>query len=257
MIVTAALVWYDEPVQQLMDCVEGAARIADRLVAIDGPYQRYPHQTIQSPIEQHHALRAACDQHNIDLTIVTIDRPWKGQIEKRSHLLRWASHQSDWIAVIDADHIIHTDRDAARNELATVTHDVIEARFVTPENPDRDLHDSASGQWHAALAGKEIPVAHLFRALPGLHVVNRHWHYKAWKDGQEVWMYHDDQAGQLPRYQLATDYIVEHRCLHREPAEILANRAFCNDRDQLVALTGQEDHDPNVPIMHDYNDYSQ
>jgi hypothetical protein len=40
---------------------------------------------------------------------------------------------------------------------------------------------------------------------------------------------------------------VEHRCLLRDDEHIRANRAFCNDRVKVVAMTGQEDDQPGLP----------
>ena len=36
MIVTAALIWYDERSEDLERCVRGMATIADRVIAVDG-----------------------------------------------------------------------------------------------------------------------------------------------------------------------------------------------------------------------------
>ena len=42
MIVTAALCWWNELPEDLDRCIRAAALIADRVVALDGAYRRYP-----------------------------------------------------------------------------------------------------------------------------------------------------------------------------------------------------------------------
>jgi hypothetical protein len=49
MIVTGILAWWDEPPELLDACIRGLGDIADRIVAVDGAYRRYPAATITSP----------------------------------------------------------------------------------------------------------------------------------------------------------------------------------------------------------------
>ena len=44
---------------------------------------------------------------------------------------------------------------------------------------------------------------------------------------------------------LAAPYLIEHRCLFRQPKQIERNREFCEDRVQIVNATKQED-DPKM-----------
>lgn len=247
MQVTAALPWYDEPPDQLRDCIQGIACIADRLVCADGPYRRYPHTSIHSPQEQHRAIRETAEQTGLELTILTIDRPWLGQVEKRSMLLAAASYGSDWIVTVDADHVISTDRVQARAELERMKEDVVEVVYLTPNNKDRPMEISASGLWHQQVAGTVEMIPHLYRPLPGLHIERYHYWYQALKDRKWVWMWAEEGVPQLDRGCFVTPYVVEHRCLFREQKQILANRAFCNDRQWVVEQTGQEDHMPGMP----------
>ena len=48
MIVTAALCWWNELPEDLERCVRGVANVADRVVALDGAYRRYPTGTARS-----------------------------------------------------------------------------------------------------------------------------------------------------------------------------------------------------------------
>lgn len=243
MIVTAALIWYDELPEDLDRCVRGAASIADRFLAVDGAYSRYPGAHIASPPEQAEAIRNAALDSGMEVRVITPDRLWAGQIEKRSYLLTEAAKRSDWIAVLDADWVIQGDREAARSELAAIDLDVVTVPFFTPEG------GQAATGWHRKSAGVWSDQEHIFRALPGLQVEGLHYHYSALKDGERVWMWHgpDRNRRVLPKHRLQAPYSIEHRCLSRTEEQVLANRAFCNDREMVLKMTGQEDDMPSLP----------
>lgn len=243
-MITAALIWYDERPEDLDRCVRGAANIADRFVAVDGAYARYPGAQIASPPEQADAIRSAALDEGMEVRVIIPDRLWAGQIEKRSHLMAEASKRSDWIAVVDADWVISADRDAARAELESIELDVVTVPFFTPEGEG----EAATG-WHRKAAGAWSDQEHIFRSLPGLMVEGRHYQYSALKDGERVWMWHgpDRSRRVLPKHRLQARYSIEHRCFYRTEQQALANRAYCNDRDMVMRLTGQEDDMPGLP----------
>jgi hypothetical protein len=258
-IVTAALCWYDEPVELLDACVRGLAGVADRIVAVDGAYRRFPHTTFISPPEQAEVIRSAARDIRIECSVIIPEREWAGQVEKRSRLLAEAAKDTDWIMVVDADHIVHADTAAARIELGNYGPDVdvISVPMFTILNADRSMLRSAATGWHRDTAGRSIDVAHLFRALPDLHVERFHWWYKATKDGQPVWLWYGEGIPQdgtvITPTRMRSVYGIEHLCLLRDEKHILANRAFCNDREMVVNLTGQEDDVPGLPVpVYDY-----
>ena len=59
MIVTAALCWYNEPPDELAACVRATATVADRIVAVDGAYRRYPGAKPMSSPAQVKAIQMA------------------------------------------------------------------------------------------------------------------------------------------------------------------------------------------------------
>jgi len=249
MIVTAALCWWNERPADLIECVRGMANIADRVVALDGAYRRHPQATVTSPTNQAKAIRRTAAEVGLACLILAPDRLWAGQIEKRTYLLSMAAVASDWIVVVDADHIVHADREAVRAELASLPEsvDVITAPYPVPLNEARPLDDSAPTDWHRRSSGRADRHRLLFRALPGLRVEKRHWHVSGVKDGERVWVIHDDSGPGLPAAELTAHYEVEHRCLFRDQERVLASRAFCNDRTMIVEQTGQEDDLPGLP----------
>ena len=246
MIVTAALCWWNERPDDLSACIAGAAKIADRVVALDGAYVRYPGATVASDSRQAKAIRAACERHGLGCLIVTPDRLWAGQVEKRSYLLALASVGSEWIVTLDADHVIDTEREAVRAELYNSTADVVEVPFVTPRNPKAGA--IAAGQWHLAQTDGPQMIPQVWRASLQLRVEQHHWWISGVKDNVKVWAWAGDATRrQLPHARFVTPYTVEHRTLLRTEAQVLASRAFCNDREMVVAKTGQEDDVPTLP----------
>jgi hypothetical protein len=247
-IVTAMLIWYDEPPELLSACIRGLGDVADRVVAVDGAYRRYPGAAITSPPAQARAIRAAAKRAKLECLVLTPDRLWAGQVEKRSYGLAAAAVGTDWIVVIDADHIVHADRDAVRRELASVPLeiDVVTVEMTTPRDLKRGIVETSATGWHRGIADVTMPYAHIFRALPGLRIERFHWWFSAVKDGRRVWI-----SGAEPNYgkagRMESRYVVEHRCHQRDKAHMLAGRAFCNDRVKVVERTGQEDDVPGLP----------
>lgn len=249
MIVTGILPWWDEPPELLEACVRGLADIADRVVAVDGAYRRYPGATISSPPEQAEAIRAAARAVGLRCLILSPDRLWAGQVEKRTFLLNAGAVGSDWLAVVDADHIVHADRQAARAELESYGPDidVVAVPFYTPLDPSRPLEATVATGWHRNQAGQHLALLHLFRTLPGIRCEKFHWWYSALKDGRRTWLFANIGERWLPEHAMTARYLVEHRCLLRDERRMLAGRAFCNDRVKVVAQTGQEDDVPGLP----------
>jgi hypothetical protein len=248
MIVTAALIWYDERSEDLELCVRRCADIADRIVAVDGAYRRFPGAKPRSRREQAATIRRVAREVGLQPVIFTPTELWAGQVAKRSFLLREAARDSDWIAVVDADWVIWTDRDVTRAELEGYLDepeiDVVSVPFCTPSGDS----PAATG-WHRRLAQTCVPLPHIFRALPGMRVEQLHWWYSALKDGERVWLWHgpDRNRRVVTPQPLRAWYEIEHRTLSRDAKQILANRAFCNDRVMVLERTGQEDDMPGLP----------
>ena len=251
MIVTGALPWWNERPSDLRACVRSLGNIADRVVALDGSYARYPEATIRSAKSQVTAIEQAAAEAGIECLILQPNKLWAGQVEKRSYLLAAASVNSDWIVTLDADCVIHTDREAARGALegSDDSVNVIEVAYYTPPNPDRSLKDSTAGVWHADQVGKRVSIPHIYRALPGMRVEKIHWWISAVKDGKRVWLW--SSAGTYPyieHHPMVVPYEVEHRALMRTDEQIRLSRGFLNDRESVVKpRTGQEDDMPGLP----------
>jgi hypothetical protein len=246
--VTAALSWWNERTADLVDCIRGMANVADRVVALDGAYHRYPGATARSSNAEVDAIRETAILTGLDCIILQPQRSWHGEIEKRSALFAIAATGSDWVVVVDTDHIIHADRKKVRRELEGTTADVLEVILRTPSAPGKSVEETAATNWHASQAVEKSRCPLILRALPGLAVEQRHWWYSAYKDGVKVWLGGGDGSGpEATHAPMDADYEVEHRCLLRSEEQMLASRAWYNDRVIVVERTGQEDSVPGLP----------
>lgn len=255
MIVTAALCWWNELPEDLDRCIRAAARIADRVVALDGAYRRYPTGTPRSSEDQCDAIRSAAASVGMECRILQPDTLWAGQVEKRSFLLAMASVNSDWIATLDADHVIHANREECRRFLSKTSDDVVAVPYVTPANPDRPIEESAAGVWHVEQTEMQVPIPHLWRVLPGMRVEKRHWWYSGIKNGNRQWLWGGDATypPEIRHGLMPHPYYVEHRCLYRTPEQVRISRSFLNDRERIVEKTGQEDDIPGLWVP-EYDD---
>lgn len=245
MRVTAVLAWFDERPEDLERCVRGIAVAADKLIAVDGAYARYPNAAIRSPLAQELAIRRTAAEVGLQVRVYIPDRLWAGQVEKRSFMFSVAAPTSDWVEVVDADWSISGDREQVRAELdhfrAAV--DVVRVDFHTPAG------DQVASGWHQRAEGTTISLPHFFRSLPQMRVERFHWQYGAVKNGQPVWLWGNRDATRplVRQYPLRSPYRIEHLSLQRSEAQVRASRAFLNDRVKVVALTGQEDDQPGLP----------
>jgi len=246
--VTAALCWWRERPEDLEACVRGLGSVADRVVALDGAYARYPKATPRSTPEEVEAIRETAKAVNLECLVVQPDRLWAGQVEKRSHLLALASVGSKWIATVDADHVVRAQREEVRTFLRLHTGDVVSVPYVTPVNEARPMKQSAVGKWHVDQTSERMWVPHLWRALPGLRVEKFHWWYSAMKGPTRYWLWGGDGSyPSVSENRLKKHYEIEHRTMFRTAEQIKLSRAFLNDRQKVVDQTGQEDDRPELP----------
>lgn len=245
MIITAALAWFDEAPEDLDKFVRRLPIAVDRLVAVDGGYERYPDAAPRSNRDEEQALRDACQDVGLPLEIHIPDVIWRGQIEKRNFLAQQAIKGSDWMFSLDADHLLHGIREPFREELESLTHriDRVDIKFYTTINPDRPLSETSSTDWHSDLAGTWKQMGLLLRALPTLRYERFHWWISAAKKRNQLfWMYGgDDSRPHVEAHVLEAPFFIEHRCHFRRDQNIIGNRVFCDDRVAIVDETGQED----------------
>lgn len=251
MILCAFLVWYDEPVAQLRDAVRSTAGLCDRLYALDGAYVNFSGASNRSPKRQAEAILQAADEVGVEARVDVPDHLWAGQCQKRTALLqRIYDWGADWLIGIDADYVLHHDAEAVRAELraAEASTGSFSVPLYTPIPEGwnaEDIARAAPGKWHINLAGKSVLHRLILRCLPEMRYEQLHWWLSGIWEGKRVAL----MGGNLffERYppmqsrQLQAHYIAEHRCFYRRAKNLEGNRRFCEERQTILALTGQED----------------
>lgn len=221
MKVIGLLSWFNEDCDDLRRAIQSHANYIDHLVAVDGRYARFGGGAPASSLTQMEAIIGACAGAQIGLTLwCEPQEPWPGEVTKRRHMMRLglaeATLGTDWLWVIDAD-----------NELASAPH------------PDRFRAELMATQRHVcavtfAEPGRLIdetrrPMRQLFRALPGLTVYGRHWHYAAKVDGQWEYLWGPDER-QVPMHEIC-DVVVAHHSAERVAPRRQAALNYYRDRD--------------------------
>lgn len=169
MIVTAALAWYDEPVEFLDRCVRSLAPFCDRLVALDGRWEHFGDEQdapAMSPPAQADVIRRAAADIALPTRVIINPYTWSSQVAKRDHLMLEAQLDSDWILVIDGDeHLAGANQPRAREMLdpllahTPVTEDVCEIT-LRPMNrtwPYSELPENAVPVRRVMRAGTRVP----------------------------------------------------------------------------------------------------
>lgn len=130
MKITAALCWFDEPLDFLDRCVRSLAGLADDLVALDGAWKWFPGGA-QSNWREAEMIRLAAADIDLPCAVITPQTIYESQVAKRNHLMELAGGLGDWILVIDGDeYVAHADPDTVRAQLADTEH-VVAAVEIT------------------------------------------------------------------------------------------------------------------------------
>jgi len=187
--VTGLLAWYDESPQWLASAVEGAAKLCDHVLAVDGAYALYPDGRARSDPEQAEAVLYAAQRSHIGCTVHRPASVWLGnQLEKRSVMFALgAAIGADWFFVFDADDVVTYVPADARRRLAAAEEDVA-------------VYTLGGDRYHRGL----------FRALPDLRVEDAHYHYLAEQDGETVHLRGNSDVHELAPFLNLTDLRVAH-----------------------------------------------
>ena len=222
MKVTALLSWFDERPDDLHRAItsHAGAGVLDAVVALDGRYRLYGSGTCVSSAAEYDAIRTACDEHGLGLTLADRVDPWPGEVAKRAHLFGLAAVGADpardWVWVIDADNELteHPGADRFRAELAGTPEAVV---AVTFSEPGRLIDDTRR------------PMRQIFRALPGLTAYGRHWHYAAKVGGE--WAYLWGPGERQVRAHELPEVVVRHHSSERADDRRAAARDYYAARD--------------------------
>lgn len=202
MKIVGLLSWYEEPAAWLAECVASAAKICDHLIAVDGPYAKFPGAlTIpKSGSEQADVITHAAAGAGIGCTVHIPNQPWWGnEVEKRDWMFRMAelvTTEDDWLFVIDADEVVSTVPPDTRQLLDKSEHDVGEIRIW-----DNDGGNEMGRRFLRAIRGLRVEGAHYVWTAPG-------------PDGKKI-LRGDARAQHLAPVEPLWNFRLEHRQYHR------------------------------------------
>lgn len=239
--VVGCLAWYDESPLWLAAAVQGAAKLCDHVVAVDGAYALYPRGRAWSTPEQSQAITEAAHAAGVGCTIHHPQEVWMGnQIEKRSlmfELARTVADETDWVYVFDADDLVTDVPGDARRRLEEAEEDVaVYTLWWTDDmhaTPAKEQAAQAFAYPHEA-ANRYFPG--LFRALPGLRVQDTHYHVVAERDGETVSLRGHPDHHDLEPFLNLTDMRVQHRHPQRTKQRLDVSAAY----DRLIKQHGIE-----------------
>lgn len=214
MRIIGLLNWYEEPASWLAECVASAAKLCDHLIAVDGPYAKFPGALSRtaSGSEQADVITHTAAGAGIGCTVHVHNQPWWGnEVEKRDWMFRLAglvATAEDWLLVIDADEVLSIVPPDTRELLQRSEFDVAELKIWDNE-------------------GTQTLDRRLLRAIPGLRVEGAHYVWTApdGAGGKKV------LRGSQSRHKLAPaeslwDLRLEHRQRHRNTDRQSAKREY-------------------------------
>ncbi len=177
-------------------------------------------------MEQHAAVSEVCQALQVGLTLHSPSGAYpENETGKRSlgfRLAEQVAEPGDWYFLMDADQVITTSGNLHRT-LSETDCDVAEALFY-----ERGAGEVMNGQralW---------PVRCLFRSIPGLRVVGKHYSYVT-PDGRDLW-------GDPPLEPAASTMVeVEHRTRWRARPRITSQESYYQRRDELGVERGGVD----------------
>ena len=228
MRVIALMSWFDERSRLAGRHRYLAGRRRRHVVAVDGAYGLYPEGTPTSAPEQRGAIESAAQAIGLGCMIYEPDTVWQGgEVEKRDTMFRLAEQVAepnvDWYLVIDGDEVVTECCDL---------HAALEAEGldagVVPLWQYRTV--GRPHAWPPSDAQQLVRhrIRKLFRAIPGLGVRGRHFHYML-PDGRALWRSYDMvEASEF-------DMRVYHRRPERDGLRDERRQAYYAIRDQVDA----------------------
>lgn len=226
MKVTAALMFFNEPPQELEQQVKALEGFCDRLVAVQGRWNGFPVPTVDTADEECATVIRAASEAGLELALQS-GLGFPGELAHRNWTLQTAIKETDWVFLMDADERVLEHR-GVREQLDSMTADVGTVDFFTAIGPEKPLT-----KWEQP--GKVTPQRRLFRARPGMRYEVHHW----WlvDDTTAFW---GEVAGKAHAPSEHTSLRVEHRTCLRPAERWATKRTYAKKRDADDLERGHE-----------------
>lgn len=104
-MILGCCIFYNDGPELLENCLKSLKTVTDRVLAIDGAYEEFPHTDFRSNAETLKVAQAYADN------VIYANRPWKDEVEKRNAYLVLKS-QKDYYFMLDADEVVEGEKPA-------------------------------------------------------------------------------------------------------------------------------------------------
>jgi hypothetical protein len=226
MKVTAALMFYAEPPEELDAQVRALGGFCDRLAAVHGHWNGFPVPDGYSEAEECATVVKAAADAGLELNLQS-GLGFPGELSHRNWTLASALKDTDWLYLMDADERVLSHK-GVRDELDHMTCDVGTVEFFTAEGPEKPLTT-----WEQP--GGTTEQRRLFRANPNMRFEVHHW----WLV-DDVSAYWGEVAGRKFAPAAKTSLKVEHRTCLRPAARWATKRTYAKKRDADDIARGYE-----------------
>lgn len=157
--IAACLAFWRESPETLTRCVSSLVGVCEYLVALDGPWDLMPHDSISAdPAEVNAIIKAASagagKPNRLKASVHFTQERWESQVAKRAELMRLGAETGcQFLMVIDGDewiefaheHDVHDKLEASELDVALVTSHRIGMGVKTIYRPMRRIYRASTG----------------------------------------------------------------------------------------------------------------
>jgi hypothetical protein len=245
MKIIGVLSWYAESAAWLSTAVAGFGRVCDTIVAVDGAYALYPQGRAHSMPDQREAILAAAEAAGCGCVIHQPQTVWEdNEVGKRNHTLdlvrALGTEGEDWVIVFDGDYqMMQAYPDVVRRRLEethlnVATYTMLDGKDLMADDQSASLAQQMdiSTEWGVRTRG-------VFRLLPNLRYVGKHWHVVGDDAGGWPLTLFGNFNSEEPALQLENLLVVYHRREARAKVRNQAAEGYYKLRDELGVEAGQ------------------
>lgn len=231
MKLTAAMMFYAEPPEELDAQVRALGGFCDRLAAVHGHWNGFPIPEGYSEAEECATVVKAASDAGLELSLQS-GLGFPGELAHRNWTLASANKNTDWLFLMDADERVISHK-GVRDELDSMTCDVGTVDFYTAPGPEVPLTEWERNE--KLPPSRTTPQRRLFRANPNLRFEVHHW----WLV-DDVNSYWGEVAGKPHAPSQHTSMRVEHRTCLRPAERWATKRKYAAKRDDDDRKRGYE-----------------
>ena len=233
--------WWDESPTWLGAAVASMSRFCDHVVAVDGRYELYESNRVESGAAEVDAVIQAAAATGMGLTLHQPRRTWRDEMEKRTYCFKLAELEresfDDWYFILDADELVieSPSKEVVKAGLDALPTDIgaVQCGYWEKTDPLENPQKAELSRKLAIEYDWTTMSARFWRALKNMRVVGYHYNYVGENEhGETVEAWGNDEAVQnRPKWHSASgDIVLENRNRLRAKNRDLARRKYYSDR---------------------------